>query len=78
MINDFLLLLNEFLGLPGAVAVDVSGGEDLLLSEPLHVGSELVRVLVRLPQGVAGLLGVCNFGQESVISWRENNEVRLD
>ena len=45
LVNDLLLLLDELLGLARAVAVDVSGGQHLLLLQPLHVGGQLICVL---------------------------------
>ena len=45
LINNFFLFLNELLRLSSTVAVDISGGQDLLLREPLHVRGQLVSVL---------------------------------
>ena len=47
LVDDLLLPLDELLGLAGAVAANVPGGEHLLLSQPLHVGRQLISVLSR-------------------------------
>merc|ERR1719458_2019199 len=52
------LPLNMLLSLPSTVAVDVPVSQGLLVLQPFNVGSELVRVVVTLPQGVCNSLRI--------------------